>query len=350
MSAAARPRPDPASAARQALDGTRRGGKTYAFDDAHDPATPAEFWFQASEEGDILFVVFYTLACRWSRCLGCNLPSRVSSRPVPYRDLMRQVDWLFARPDVRERAGRIAKVIVSNNGSVLDEATFSSTALMYLVARLNEHVPKLRTLSFESRPEYVDPPELEFLARALAEGEMPATLELAVGFEAFDDAIRNDRFDKGLTLEKFERLCEMAAPFGFRVKSYFMLKPVPGLGDEAAVEDIRRAVDFLAELSRRHGITLNMHLNPTYAARGTPLEAAFRGGTWTPPTLRDVARAALHARGKGISVFLGLFDEGLAVPGGSFRRPGDEADVALLEAFNRTQDFAHLEAFANPGA
>lgn len=346
MSDPARRTPDPAVAARQAEEGTRRGGKTYAFADDHDPTTPSEYWFQESHEGLVLFVVFYTLACRWSRCIGCNLPSRVSSRPVDFRSLMRQVDWLFARPDVRDRAGAVAKVIVSNNGSVLDEATFSSTALMYLVARLNEHLPALRTLSFESRPEYVDPPELEFLARSLAEGRVPATLELALGFEAFDDGIRNGRFDKGLKLEQFERLCALLAPYRFRVKTYFMLKPVPGMTDAEAVDDIRGAVGYLAATAALTGVAINMHLNPTYAATGTPLEAAFRDGSWTPPALPDVARAALAARGTGISVFLGLYDEGLACPGGSFRRAGDARAVAALEAFNRTQDFAILERLA----
>ncbi|MCK4342848.1 MAG: hypothetical protein KAY37_14115 [Phycisphaerae bacterium] len=33
----------------------------------------------------------------------------------------------------------------------------------------------------------------------------------------------------------------------------------------------------------------------------------------------------LHGKGKSISIFVGLNDEGLAVAGGSFFRPGDEA-------------------------
>ena len=63
-------------------------------------------------------------------------------------------------------------------------------------------------LSMESRPEYVESAELEFISRQLAEGDTPTTLEIAIGFETFDDHIRNDVFDKGLSLETFEKLVE----------------------------------------------------------------------------------------------------------------------------------------------
>lgn len=329
---------------REILAATNRSRKDYAFDEAHDPRRPALFWFQESVEGLILFAVFYTQACRWSRCRGCNLPSKMSTQHVGFRALMAQVDWLLSHPEVVERALRLRKVIVSNNGSVLDEQTFSSTALIYLIAKLNLHLPHLRVLSLETRIEYVDVAELEFIARALREGETPTCLELAVGFEAFDDRIRNDVFRKGLTLDQFEALCRTLARYGFRLKCYFMQKPVAGMSDEDGVRDIQAAIDYLHQQATAASLAINLHLNPTYVATGTPLEEQFRQGAYTPPRLADVARAALHAEGKSLTVFLGLSDEGLACPGGSFLRSGEEPVLAQLEAFNRTQDFAWLRA------
>lgn len=336
----------PIDAATQILHGSQKAGKTYGFDEAHDPARPTDLWFQESDEGLVLFVVFYTQACRWSRCLGCNLPSKQSRRHISYKYLMAQVDHVLRLPEVAGRRADIRKVIASNNGSVLDEVTFSSTALVYFIANLNLQLPNLRTLSLETRPEYVDLPELEFLARVLAEGEQPTGLELAVGFEAFDERIRNAVFDKGLSLAAFEGLVRKVAPFGFRVKCYFMQKPVPGMSDEEAVADIRLAIDYLAEMTARHRVPINMHLNPTFVAAGTVLEDAFRRGEYAPPKLRDVARAALHARGKRISIFIGLTVEGLAVNGGSAIRNGDGPLVGILERFNRTQDYSILDAVA----
>ncbi len=317
-------------------------GKNYSFDEEHDERRPAQLWFQKSPEGDVLFLVFYSQACRWSQCLGCNLPSKCSARHVGFDALMAQVDCVFSDPEVRARRDFIAKLILSNNGSMLDEVTFSSTALIYLVAQINRHLPNVSVVTFESRPEYVDVAELEFLARALREGPTPTKLEVAIGFEAYDDRIRNQVFRKGLNLKSLEKLAAELVPYGFRLKCYMMQKPVPGMSDEEAVEDVRRAIDHLDGLAGRHGVAVNMHLNPTYAAAGTALAESFLRGEYSPPRLADVVRAVRHAEGKRLSVFVGLYDEGLAVEGGSFLRPGDEETVGRLERFNRTQDFGEL--------
>lgn len=332
----------------QIIIGTEKSGKDYSFDEKHNPVIPAQMWFQESNEGLILFIVFYSQACRWSRCLGCNLPSKMSRHHVPFNFLIEQIDYLFSLPEVIERSSDIKKVIVSNNGSILDEDTFASTALMYLMVRLNLQFTSLSVLSIETRPEYVDLAELEFLARALKEGETSTDLELCIGFEAFDEHIRNTVFDKGLTLEVFEKFVNRIAPFGYRLKCYFMLKPVPEMSDEEAVNDIIAAIDYLADISERTGVQINMHLNPTYAATGTALEDAFRKGSFIPPKLSHLSRAALHARHKKLSIFLGLSDEGLAAPGGSFIREGDQQNLVQLEEFNRTQDYTLLQDLAYP--
>ncbi len=323
---------------------TRAGGKTYGFDNDHDPNLPIGYFFQRSPEGLVLFVLFYTQACRWSRCKFCTLPSTSSLRHVGYKAIMAQIDHVFAQPDVAGKLGEIHKVILSNQGSMLDELTFSSTALMYLVARCNLLLPNLEVLTFETRVDYVDDAELEFLARAIAEGDTPTVLEIAVGFEAFSERVRNRDLLKGLTLAKFEQLVQRSTAKGFRVKGYFLQKPVADMDDDEAVRDVQAAIEYLADLQRTvPGARLNLHLNPTYAARGTTLEQELRRGTWTPPRLVDTARAVLHGKGRGLPIFVGLSDEGLAVEGGSFIRPGDEPLVAALEAFNRAQDYDALE-------
>ena len=314
------------------------------FDDDHAVDRPIQIYFQESHEGPVLFLIFYTAACRWRRCTGCPLPHTSSSRPVGLRPLIQQIDHVFAQPAVLERRLEIRKVIISNQGSMLDEETFSSLALMYLIIQLKLLLPKVERVCLESRAEYVDAEELEFLARGLAEGDTRATLEIGIGFEAFDPRIRNREFHKGLTLGAFEELAGKLQRHDFHLKCYFMQKPVPGLSDEDAVADIQAAIGYLADLAEARGAHISMHLNPTYAAVGTPLGQAFREGRFTPPHLRDVARAALAARGRRLPIFIGLWDEGLAEPGGSFLRPGEEDLVATLERFNRSQDFALLEA------
>ena len=80
------------------------------------------------------------------------------------------------------------------------------------------------------------------------------------------------------------------------------------------------------------------------AAVGVGHIVAIADSVQATRTAIDLARAALHGEGKGIPIFLGLNDEGLAVDGGSFLRPGDEPVVAQLEKFNRTQDYEILRS------
>ena len=323
------------------LDASKEALKTYSFKE-HDPNLPTGWWFQESEEGLVLFVVLYTQACRWSSCLSCNLPSECSLSKVGFREVIHQIDYLMTLPAITVRAPDIRKIILSNNGSVLDEQTLSSTALMYFVTQINLQWTHVRCFSLETRVDYVDTAELEWMSRALKDTDPPGDLELAIGFESFDDTIRNGALIKGLEKEDFEKLVKRMARYHFRLKCYMMQKPVPGMMDKEALADIKDAIDYFSDLHEKHGVRINMHLNPTYVARGTQLEEAFKAGKYTPPLLQDVIRAVRHAEGKGISVYVGLYDEGLAAVGGSFIRPGDEALVAKLEQFNRTGDFGVL--------
>jgi len=321
----------------------RETGKFYAFQESHNPQLPADHWFQNPPEGLTLFLVLYTRACRWARCLGCSLPSLESKFDIPFNDIMKQVDYTFDFLLSREQKDNLKKIILSNNGSVLDEATFSTTALLYFIAKMNMSCPYISLLTLETRPEYVDLAELEVLHRALQEGQTAANLELAVGFEAYDEKIRNDYFRKGLSREVFEAMVEKIAKYGFKLKTYFMLKPVPGFSDEEAIVDIVNGVDYLDTLAKKYNIEINMHLNPTYVSRGTGLETEFRKGNYEPPMLESVLKAARSAERKQISLYVGLNDEGLSVPGGSFIREGDEELLEKLQNFNHTSDFSFLK-------
>ncbi len=327
----------------QILKHSKMAEKFFEFEEHADVTQPAQWWFQHSEEGLVLFCVFYTLACRWNLCVGCNLPSKSSIENVTYGDIIAQIDHLFERPEIAREKDNIHKLIISNNGSVLDQVTFPSTALMYLLARINTTFNNLTVLSIETRVEYVEWEELEFIARALKEREKPAILELAIGFEVFDERIRNRDFKKGLSLSSVEKLAKMVGRHGYSLKCYFMLKPVEALSGERGIDDIRLGIEWLHGLTEKYNTDINIHLNPTYVAYGTDLEKQFRAGEYTPPHIVDAARAALYAKDTNVSVFLGLYDEGLAVPGGSFVREGDAAIIEKLETFNQNQDFAILE-------
>lgn len=327
---------------RQILRGHHSSGKTHTFDDTHDRKRPITYFFQESHEGLILFVILYTQACRWMRCAGCTLPSTSSLHHVNHWDIMDQTHFLFKQPDILARAKDIKKVILSNQGSVLDQDTFPTTALLHFVTKCNKHLPNMAVLTLESRPEYVEDSELEILSRALDEGETPTTLEIAIGVEVHDEHLRTHVFGKGLPTRKLEALAEQLARHGFRMKCYFMFKPVEDqyMTREQAIADIHGAIKYLGDvMDRIDGASISIHLNPTYAARGTPLAEAFKNHRYTPPFLSDVIEAVRYGEKFGIPIFVGLNAEDLEVEGGSFIRPGDENIVPILEAFNKTQNY-----------
>ena len=262
------------------LTRTLEANKKYGFMNNKNPRILSEYWFQDTIDGRAVFLVFYTQACRYSKCTGCNLPSRMSQHHIGYKDIMMQIRSAFDYVLDEEQKKTLKKIIVSNNGSILDEDTFSTTALIYLISIINSECPNIDVLTLETRPEYVDIEELEVLSRALAEGDTPTSLELAIGFEAYDEIIRNQKFNKGLSLEKFEELAGMMAAINtkftrkfpddfrkMRLKTYFMLKPVSGITDREAVEDIEKGIEYLDRLATEYDLNINMHLNPPYVAR-----------------------------------------------------------------------------------
>ena len=223
---------------------------------------------------------------------------------------------------------------------------------------MNVECPQITTVSLETRPEYVDTEELQILCRALQELHPPASLEIAIGFEAFDEIIRNHHFNKGLELIKVENLLSQMSEVNkqfitkfdnnfhsMKLKTYFMLKPVAGMSEEAAIQDIRDGIDYLHSVANKYNIAINMHINPTYVAKGTILEKEFLSGNYTPPLLSSVVEAIKHAKGKNISIYVGLNDEGMAIPGGSFIRKakGEKKIIKMLEVVNATNDFSFLD-------
>lgn len=321
--------------------------KSYKFMPPPHPGLPADYWSFKTPLGPGLFLVLYTLGCRYGKCTACNLPSKVSQYHVPFDRICQQIKYMFEfRLSPKERE-ELTQIVLSNNGSVLDQETFSSNALMYFFIKVNSYCPNVRLVTMESRPEYVEVNELAFIARGLEEGDTKTELEIAIGFEAFDNNIRNKVFKKGLTLRAFEDMVKKLAQFNFRLRTYFMLKPVSGMSEEEAIADIIAGVDYIDQIARDEDIRITVHLNPTYVGEGTPLAEDFFAGKYEPPQLTSVVPIIEHCRGKLLSLYIGLNDEELSIEGGSPLRPGDEDLLEVLREFNETGNYGLVPKMKN---
>ena len=309
----------------------------------HNPAVPLDYWFQHSHEGFLLFVVFYTQKCRWNKCFGCGLHFSGNKSHIDSQLIMQQVNHVFESLFDSKQKLKLKKIIVSNNGSVLDEATFPKQALLYFISKMKYHCPNVSLLTIETRVEYARVSELEFIERALKEGEQTINLELAVGVEVFNNKIRNRIYKKGLSNKTFERFSANIAHFGYQLKTYFMLKPVPDMSDEEAVADIVNAVVYLDSISERYSLKINLHLNMTYVSTGTKLMEAFENKQYSLASLRLVPKVILAAENTRLTVYVGLYDEGLAIKGGHFEKEGNIQLIKMLHQFNQTQDYGLLK-------
>lgn len=300
---------------------------------------PVQAWLDDTPDGLLFFLVYNSKLCRYDLCFGCPLPRLSSQEWVQPTSLFRQTDFALLQYLSEHERNGVAEVILSNNGSMFDETTFPVSALLHAVQTNIEAFPALRTLSLETRAEYVTAERLATLMTGVQQMERQPRCEIALGVEAFNETIRNKALKKGLSNKAIARVAQCLSEAGFALRCYFMLKPLPDMTDADAFEDIRCGISFLDELAATWGLPVTMHLNPTFAAIETPLEAACRDGRYAPPKLSDLESFLAALPPTPIKIHLGLNDEGLASEGGSFIRPGDEAVLRRLKVFNRLGRF-----------
>lgn len=290
--------------------------------------------------------------CQWSKCTPCALPTlSAGGRCVDVSAIDDQV-----RPQLQRfacRAHEIKKVTYFCYGSLLNPEETSPDGLICLARLAVRYFGQLRCVSLESRAEYVTS---EHLIPVLREIAGPCSLEIAIGYETHSKEVRRV-LRKGLADHILLRAMRALAKHNCLLKAYVMLKPVhiEGWDDAQWVSEAVCTVVHLASLAKKTSVPLSIHLNPTYVARGTELDRAFKRGLYKPidaaaifevlTRIRNVKAPVQTAGGEMreslVPVQIGLGDEGLAVPGGTFRDlPSYKPEVkTALEIFNATQDY-----------
>ncbi|MBI4862675.1 MAG: hypothetical protein HY815_20805 [Candidatus Riflebacteria bacterium] len=304
---------------------------------------PIFHWYRQTPFGPELVICLFTRGCRYRSCSFCALPSVTAGEvDESYREINAQVDHVFAQFSGAQLQA-VWKLSIFNNGSVLDQATMPTKSLLYLFLKAAD-LPSLKVVSLESREEYVEDWELKVLRQILG-GR--AELEITLGFETHDERIRNRVLNKGLTVKRFEKLLEMLAANGVRLKCYVMLKPDVMLTEEQGIEEAVRTIEYLGQVAGTYRVAMAVHLNPTYVARGTRLERQFKENGYLPPDLDSIFRVVLSTQRVGLWTYVGLDDEGLAATDSAFRceRLPRQAATAALERFNATNDYEELRAF-----
>jgi uncharacterized Fe-S cluster-containing MiaB family protein len=300
----------------------------------------------------------------------------MSDKRVEFRHLLEQVDFFCEHVLALQDLRKFETITVGNNGSILDPDTFPPSALFYLMARSRILCPTVRRLSLITRPEYATDTILGCLMEealtyqrdeALGQGRS-LNIEITVGLEALSPKA-TEEINKGfgraeieVLLERLQRWnnfsktkSERRMPPELSFRGYFLLKPYP-LSEDEAVQDVIDGMRFLTELQAKYEVKTVMHLNPVYVAAGTKLEEHYKLGEYFPPKPDLIGRVLLEVQSlwegtnkkKIPRLCLGLSDEGMSVPGGSFVPPLDQQADALwgaLRDFNADDSDRKRDAF-----
>ncbi len=305
-----------------------------------DKTKPLFHWYVDSAHGKELVFALYTRPCRYGRCAFCSLPNMSEGgETVSAADIEKQIDYILAHYS-QEEINNIAKISVYTASSSLDQECLPTRSLMYLALKVS-YLPKLKILSLETRPEYVEDWELKALQNVLGK---KIILEIGIGYETHNLELRNKILEKGLTAKALHRLLIMLSDNKASLKAYLMLKPHPSLSEEEAIVEAQNGVQEIADLGKAYDVPVSIHLNPTYIAEGCSLTNEMLDSGFKPPELTSVIKVVEYASKLKTPIYVGLDDEGQAVEGGTFRSTGldkEKAVKAILD-FNRHQDFKRM--------
>lgn len=101
---------------------------------------------------------------------------------------------------------------------------------------------------------------------------------VAVGLEAYDDAVLRFHVNKGFSTKQWHRSVDMLRDNGLRVKTYLLFKP-PFMSEGDALELTSRWISQVAPLSD------DVSVNPMNIQKRTIVERLFRNREYRPPWL-----------------------------------------------------------------
>ena len=276
---------------------------------------PMEFWFYNSSIGKALFLILYTPKCRYAKCSGCNLPSLSSQKKeVSPSEVYKQVDTVLQNSISAKEKSSIKELILSNNGNLFDIKTMPTLSLLYTINTLIEELPNLKKIIIESRIEYLNEHQLKTINEVLsAHEDRNIQIEIALGFEIFDDEIRNGYYKKGFYKSALEKLMPLFSKYNVSLKFYMMYKAVPNMSTVEAIADINNVSKYAQNLVQTYSVDINIHISPTYVAVGTQLEVEFNDGKYTPPGPKEISMLCDDlCVYSDVSYYISLNDEGLS--------------------------------------
>jgi archaeosine synthase beta-subunit len=227
-------------------------------------------------------IIFRTRGCYWGHRGGCTMCGYIgdaaSSPPTP-EDLLAQFESVSRRIDH-------GTVKIFTSGSFFDPGEVPEPVREKILFQLNLYADKI---IIETRPEFVTD-------KAMANAKMHAdNIEIAVGLETSNDAIRINSINKNFLFKDFVRASDTAKAHGVSTKAYLLMKP-PFLTEKEAMEDMVKSVLDAAPYAG----TISMNL--CNVQRGTLVDELAYRKAYRPPWLWSVVEVLKRVHGRTGSV------------------------------------------------
>ncbi len=214
-----------------------------------------------------------------------------SREPVPADKLIQQFDE--AAKSLDSETGPLS-VKVYTSGSFLDSEEVPTSARDEIL-RVIAADDRVSEVVLESRPQFVTDDRMTNVQSILGERQV----EIGIGLESSNDAIRTLCVNKGFETKDFERAVKIAGSNGIGVRAYVLLKP-PFLTERDALLDAKRTIMDAAKMD-----VTTISVNPVNVQKHTLVERMWSVGLYRPPwlwSLIDVLHSSKNEVDRSINI------------------------------------------------
>lgn len=213
---------------------------------------------------------------------------------------------IFSLAVKRGNEYNVEEVMIFNGGSFFNDQELPGSFQKFAIRKFASESTASR-LIVESRCEYLTENKLSEMSEILGGKE----LSVAIGFESYNDYIRNNIIKKSLSKSFFEDKISLLKSFGFSVMAYVFLKPL-GLSEKDALADVLGTIKYLVNL----GVD-EMSLSSAFVQNDTKMHQEYLSGNFKPPWLWTILEIIKEVKKNSWPLFVGYFDDNpkpIAIP------------------------------------
>lgn len=279
-----------------------------------------------------LVVSLYSQECQF-KCKFCVLYRNSSITPVSANDQKSQIDFIFKK--FKNKLNEIERISIGNESSIFDESRTPFKVLRYLAERCTG-LKRLKTISFETRPEFITSSRLERVVSLFGK-----EIDLTVGYETQSEKLRR-KIGKNLSEKTMLKAIDAIAKNNCSLTSYVLFKPDLSMTERDSIIEALKTIEHLNNLTSIRGVPLVIYLNPIYIPKNSSLSIETKKNNYSPPLACSLVRVITESLKKhpSLPIYIGLYSENLAMSSGDFFCPQGFNSLIReqLKKFNQSQE------------